>query len=232
MKEFEICINEDRQSNMDSENPMEIVNSLNEIIQESAPSVAVEIMRQQVEELSRGIQCDREASETLRGMAVDLQDKLDSASPQGTNFLNIDARDCSPQIVDGQSSGLRSPQGNPSSREREIVKKGIERLEKQILQLINVFISLDQVNITLLKKCKAVDVQAANSVIRNVQKALQKYVGFIGMDSEYCDRIGKLMDKAQAWCLDIEELYNKAEVHSINTSKGDAANVGIFADNS
>ena len=62
MKEFEICINEDRQSNMDSENPMEIVNSLNEIIQESAPSVAVEKMRQQVQELSWGIQCDREAS--------------------------------------------------------------------------------------------------------------------------------------------------------------------------
>ena len=33
-------------------------------------------------------------------------------------------------------------------------------------------------------------------------------------------------------CLDIEELYNKAEVHSINTSKGDAADVGIFSDNS
>ena len=40
------------------------------------------------------------------------------------------------------------------------------------------------------------------------------------------------MDKAQAWCLDIEELYNKAEVHSINTSKGDAGDVGIFSDNS
>ena len=38
------------------------------------------------------------------------------------------------------------------------------------------------------------------------------------MDSKYCDRIGELMDKAQAWCLDIEELYSKAEVHSINTS--------------
>ena len=87
-------------------------------------------------------------------------------------------------------------------------------------------------NIALLKKCKTVDVPAVNSVIGNIQKVLQKYVGFSGMDSEYCDRIGKLMDKAQAWCLDIEELYNKAEVHSINTSKGDAANVGIFADNS
>ena len=40
------------------------------------------------------------------------------------------------------------------------------------------------------------------------------------------------MDQAQAWCLNIEDLYNKTEVHSINTSKGDAANVGIFSDNS
>ena len=49
------------------------------------------------------------------------------------------------------------------------------------------------------------------------------------MDPEYCDRIKELMDGAQAQCLDIEELYNKAEVHSINTSKGD---VGVFLDNS
>ena len=40
------------------------------------------------------------------------------------------------------------------------------------------------------------------------------------------------MDEAQAWCQDIEKLYNKDEVHSINTSKGDAADVGIFSDNS
>ena len=54
---------------------------------------------------------------------------------------------------------------------------------------------------------------------------------YSGMDSEYCDRIGELMDRAEAWCLDIKEIYNKAEVHSINTSKGDAY-VGIFSDNS
>ena len=112
------------------------------------------------------------------------------------------------------------------------MKKGIERLEKQILQLINFFISLDLVNIALLKKCKTADVPAVNSAIGTVQKALQKYMGFSKMDSEYCDRIGELMDKAQAWCLDIEELYNKAEVHSINTSKGDAVDVVIFSDNS
>ena len=163
---------------------------------------------------------------------MDLQEKLHSASPEGMRSSNVIPSDFSPQALDGHISGLRSSQTNQSSREREIVKKGIERLEKQTLQLINVFISRDQVNIALLKKCKTVDVPAVNSVISNVQKALQKYVGFSRMDSEYCDRIGELMDRAQAWCLDIEELYNIAEVHSINTSKGDASDVGILSDNS
>ena len=52
------------------------------------------------------------------------------------------------------------------------------------------------------------------------------------MDPEYCDGIAVLMDRAQAWCLDIEELYNKAKIPSINTFKGDASDVGVFSDNS
>ena len=71
-----------------------------------------------------------------------------------------------------------------------------------------------------------------NSAISNIQKALQKYVGFKGMQSSYCDEIDNLMDRAQNWCLEIERKYNKAEVHSINTSKGDTEDVGIFSDNS
>ena len=41
-----------------------------------------------------------------------------------------------------------------------------------------------------------------------------------------------MIDKTQLWCLSVEDLYNKTEVHSINTSKGDAVDVGIFLDNS
>ena len=107
----------------------------------------------------------------LRDLVVDLPEKFDSASPQGINSSNISPRDFSPQAVNGQVSGLRSSQTNLSSREREIVKKGIERLEQQILQLINFFISRDQVNIALLKKCKTVDVPAVNYAIGNEQKA-------------------------------------------------------------
>ena len=87
-------------------------------------------------------------------------------------------------------------------------------------------------DIALLKKCKTVDVPAVNAAIGSIQRALQKYVGFEGMESEFCDGKETLVDLAQTWCLNIEDLYNKTEVHSINTSKGDAADVGIFSDNS
>ena len=82
------------------------------------------------------------------------------------------------------------------------MKKGIERLKKKILHFISFYIPRDQSNIALLKKCKTVDVPAVNSAMGNIQKALHKYVGFEGMDPDYCDGIGDLMDRAQAWCLD------------------------------
>ena len=83
----------------------------------------------------------------------------------------------------------------------------------------------DQIDIALTKKCITTDNPALNSAMGNTQKALQIYVWVVGMDPEYCDRIEDLLDMAQAWCQDIEELFNKAEVHSINTSKGDAADL-------
>ena len=114
---------------MDIKIPMESVNNLNEIIQESTPLVADEIMHQEFKELSQGIQCNRQASNHLRSLVIYLRDKLNVIYPQSTSSVILDPRDCSPQAGDGQSSRLRSPQANLSSREREIL-----RLEKQILQ--------------------------------------------------------------------------------------------------
>ena len=117
-------------------------------------------------------------------------------------------------------------------RECKIVRKGIDMLEMQIKQYTSVYMSRNQVYIALVEKCKTTDIPALNSAMGNIQKALQRYVGIDGMDSAYCDRIDDLMDKAQAWSEDIEELYNKAEVHYINSSKGDAVDVGVYSDNS
>ena len=61
-------------------------------------------------------------------------------------------------------------------------------------------------DIALLKKCKTVDVPAVNAAIGSIQRALQKYVGFEGMESEFCDGKETLVDLAQTWCLNIEDL--------------------------
>ena len=69
----------------------------------------------------------------------------------------------------------------------------------QIKQFTSVYASKDQVNIALIKKCKTMDIPALNSTVENIKKALQRYVGFDGMDPAYCDRIEELMDRTQAW---------------------------------
>ena len=164
-------------------------------------------------------------------MVFNLQDKLEEFPRQTiTPSLAGSREDVSHR--DGNAQSGISIESESINLERNIVRKGIERLEKQISQLIGSTISKDQVDIALLKRCKTVDVPAVNSAICNIQKALQKYVGFKGMQSSYCDTIDNLMDKAQNWCLEIKREYNKAEVHSINTSKGDTEDVGTFSDNS
>ena len=59
------------------------------------------------------------------------------------------------------------------SRDQDIVRKGIERLEKQISQYTRIQISRGQIDIALLKKCKTTDIPAVNLAIENIQRALQ-----------------------------------------------------------
>ena len=73
---------------------------------------------------------------------MNLQEKFDAATPLGVLIPTSFAGNPSPQ-----PSRMRSSLDNLSSHEQEIVRKGIERLEKQILQFINVFIAYDQTNI-------------------------------------------------------------------------------------
>ena len=118
-----------------------------------------------------------------------------------------------------------------SKRECEIVRKGIECTEKQLRHLILNNMDMEPVDISLIKKYKTVDVHCVHTAIGNIQKALQRYVKFSGMDSEYYDSIDELLDDAENWFLRVEVLYIKAEIHSINTSKGDTTDVGVFSDN-
>ena len=194
------------------------MNSMQEIINDSSPGVAVDRMRDEIRELRDSLATSRYATEGLRGLVVNLSDQVSSNPPT--------------QIIRDETLVLRDEINTETSkRECEIVLKGIERTEKQLKQLILNDIYAESVDSSLIKKYKTIDVPCVHAAIGSIQKSLQRYVKFSGMDSRYCDEINDILDEAENWCLRVEVLYNKAEIHSINTSKGDTADVGVFSDN-
>ena len=198
--------------------PKEIVDSIQEVINDSSSGSAVHRMREEIGEIRNSLDTSRHATEGLRGLVVNLSKQLANTSYH--------------PVIQGQYSLRRDPTSEESTlREQEIIRKGIEWAEKQLRQIILVDSAIDSKNISLIKKLKTVDVPSVHTAVGNIQKSLQKYVKFHGMDHEYCDSINDLLDSVENWCLRIEELYNNAEVHSINTSKSDSADVGVFSDN-
>ena len=198
--------------------PVEIVNSIQEVIADSSPGLAVNRMRVELDEIRGSLDSSRHITESSRGLVVDLSDQVVNSSMQSAT--------AEPRMQDKDSRSFES-----HARERDIVRKSIERARKQLKQIVSVDLRMNPVDISLIKKYKTVDVPAVHSAVGSIQKSLQKYVTFSGVEYEYCDEVNEFLDYAENWCLKVEEMYNTAEVHSINTSKGDTSDVGIFSDN-
>ena len=91
---------------------------------------------------------------------------------------------------------------------------------------------MDYVDIALIKKCNTIDCPALQSTLKACEKALLRYLSYPGNNSDYCDHISSVLNRAESWSLQIVQAYTDAEIHSINTSIGDASDVGVFHDNS
>ena len=193
------------------------MNSLQDVINDSAPGIAVDRLRDEIQDRRESLSMSQYVTDGLRGLVVDLSEQLSNSSV--------------PQVVLDES--LRNKDQSTwetNRRECEIVKKGIQRYtEKQLKQLILNNLEMESADISLIKKYKTVDVPYVHAAVGTIQKSLQRYVKFSEMDFEFCDAINDLLDDAENWCLKVERLYNKAEIHSINTSKGDIADIDTFS---
>ena len=75
------------------------------------------------------------------------------------------------------------------------------------------------------------DAPVVQKAISATEASLVKYVKFPDMSLEFYNEVSNLLHNAGAWCLAVESMYSKMEVHAINNSKGDTGSVGIFRDN-
>ena len=166
--------------------------------------------------LHRSISADKKLISQVQGCMKELQGKLDdtvadiTASTYRMEDVAIDRRESS------------------NHKSLGIVKLGIERYVQQINQLISTQISQDAPDLKLIEKCNNV----VSKAITSCSDALEKYVRLPRMDSIYVDEVSRILVQASSWCLEIEELYSRMEIHSITNTKGDTSDVGIFSDNS
>ena len=129
MEEFMVWINHFRETNWNEDIPVEVINSLQELIQDTSAASSVKDLRLQVEEISLEVHDERSRTNLLRSMVFNLQDKLEEfPKPTSSSSLFGSREDISHQ--DDNAQGSRSTESESSNLERDIVRKGIERLEK------------------------------------------------------------------------------------------------------
>ena len=116
-------------------------------------------------------------------------------------------------------------------RECDFVRKGIERSEKLIKQIICTCIPTDYVDIALIRKCNTIDLPALQSASKACEKSLLKYLLFSDVDNAYSDRVSVVLDQAEEWVTGVVAAYTATEIHSFKGSPGDIADVGVFSDN-
>jgi hypothetical protein len=143
-----------------TEVPAELVNSIQEVIADSSPGLAVNRMREELEEIRDSLDSSKHVTEGLRGLVVDLSDQIVNNSMQ--NVLSES------RVQEWDSRTFES-----HARERDLVKRSIEQARKQLQQIVIADLGMSPVDIALVKKYKTVDVPAVHSAVGNIQKSLR-----------------------------------------------------------
>jgi len=162
----------------------------------------------------------------------------------GLHHLILDVRDqlenrMDPQVSVGSNSGengnhtnlYRAHDGGPLP-EVGVLRRDIQRFVDQMSSIIQTPISQDCANIALIKRCASVEVPALREDSKQCGPLLRKYSNMIGADQYYVADVMDLQDRVSCWIALVIELYKKQEIHSIKDTLFDAADVGIFSDNS
>ena len=106
-------------------------------------------------DLRRTIISGQQVTDGLHNLVINLSDKIAEAS-----VIQSHPRDASfSRLVE---------ETEIDSRECEIVRKGIERLEKQLLKFTKSEIVEEPLDIPLIKKCKTVDVPSVHAAVGHI----------------------------------------------------------------
>ena len=115
-------------------------------------------MRAELEEISDSVSSNQHVAESLRSLVVDLSGQVINSTMNSV-------------LMEPMVSERNAKHNESCSREKDVVKKSIERAKKQLEQIVSVELRMETLDISLIKKYKTVDVPAVHSTVGNPCKS-------------------------------------------------------------
>ena len=194
----------------------QIRENVKEILNNSVPETDLKDLRQEVESIKHKNKRDEIVLENMRSVVTGVKDQLDRTleSP-----LNLSSRnEINPRLDHSKKE-----------KERDLVKNAIDSSAKLLKQLITTTIT-EISDLAIIKKCNS-DVKKVTGYSKTCHDLLMKYISYDGTDSDFYTSIKSLLDHANEWIMNVEQIYSSSEAHASGNVKGDLSMVGVFSDN-
>ena len=194
----------------------QIKENVKEILNNSVPGADLKDLRQELESIKHKNKRDEIVIENMRSVVTGVKDQLDRTleSP-----LNLSLRSENPPRVNLEKK----------EKERELTKNAIDSSAKLLNQLIEAKIT-EFSDLAIIKKCNS-DVKKVTGYSKSCHDLLMKYISYDDIDSNFYSQTKSLLDTANVWIMNVEQIYSSSEAHASCSVKGDLSGVGIFSNN-
>ena len=175
-------------------------------------------IRKELNELKEHNTIEERTVENLREIVVEVRDQV-SRNPLSANVSRS-----------AHTSTPMPPDPTQSSRECEVTKNSIERSIRQIRQLTATVINMGS-DVGLIKKCNKEDTSKVNKYVKTCGDDLLKYIKYPDTDQGFCREVQGILDSADDWVMNVENIYARSEAHAISDSRGDISRLIMFNNN-
>jgi len=175
-------------------------------------------IRQELREIKDHNTIEERTVENLREIVVEVREQI-SRNPLSANTTRS-----------AHTSTPVPPDPTQSSRECEVIRYNIERSIRQIRQLTATVINMGS-DVGLIKKCNKEDTSKVNKYVKTCGDDLVRYIKYPDADPEFCREVQNILDAADDWVMNVENVYARSEAHAISDARGDISRLIIFNNN-
>ena len=207
-----------QQDNCSTQVTRQIQDSIKSRVEGYCEELGLPELRKEIVELREQSSADERTVGNLRDLVVEVRDQV-IRNPLSSNVSRAI-----------HTSTPYPPDPAQTSRECEVIRNNIERSVRLIRQLTSTRVTIGS-DVGLIKKCNKEDTGKINRHVKTCSDDLLKYIKYPDADEGFCSDVRLVLDAADDWVVNVENIYARSEAHAISDSRGDISRLGIFNNN-